>query len=764
MACRRFPFHGLALWVALGAALAQDGALEGRWVLNANGYTFLLELDRAGGQLGGSLSPLNSDNPVTRIDGEATAEGIRFTRAAHNGWAAQRYEGRLVRGPSGPLLTGTFVHEGAGGYRWCAIRATARPSSAAVWWPGCDPEPAAPPRPAPVQVRIEAIQVRYTGWEAERNFLETELGKAQRELDAAEASFRSRQETARRFDGALAELERERGRLEPQLVAGLASSDPAEASRKTPEYRALERQAASIRTRLVTIDSRLDSLGTDGDGTPPALALPLLEEHHELRGRLAGLEDGMSRLDEVLGIRPLRERRVARARAAEDRYWKVRREALRLEGDRGTALALRSHDVERMESARADRNRARAALAGLMAGGRPLVTAVSNEWFSARLWSPTDELARLDLQIAELSASLKATAELRRSQREALLAAGEELTRKSRELVDGIWASLAAQATVELVDLGKDLYEGGAKYGLAGVALTVTRKALEATVFGPPSLIDAEYEASDPLAAQIEDGPATLAKRIAKTALSHPFKVALQDAVVRRERSVLASLERELVKGSWFTEAMKGHDPKFLEKYLQHLPALVSEQAASLREAESKLAESLGGHGRAALGKSLAAGFLKGLLRDVGKKALKTLAADTLEGGPLRSYMLAQFKMAGYARLLLQTSNHFWMVQDLLVGLDAARTALIEGYDPESQMFFERNELARLDPAGDGYRVEVSDAGRDPRQSTTRKYRVYVGGAHADRAPSGALVFTVPPARLPGIGPQDAVLRIEVDG
>lgn len=85
---------------------APDFDLSGNWIINANGWKFVLAIVQTGSSLQGTMSPLNNTNPVTHIEGTISSTGeVLFKRIE----SAQEYRGFVFQGiEKGRHMAGTF--------------------------------------------------------------------------------------------------------------------------------------------------------------------------------------------------------------------------------------------------------------------------------------------------------------------------------------------------------------------------------------------------------------------------------------------------------------------------------------------------------------------------------------------------------------------------------------------------------------------------------------------------------------------------------
>jgi hypothetical protein len=81
-------------------ARADEGNLDGKWTMNANGWTFVLKIKQDGDSFTGTMHGLNNDNK-SKIEGKIEGKKTTFTRDI-----GQKYRGFLfVEDPTGKDAT-----------------------------------------------------------------------------------------------------------------------------------------------------------------------------------------------------------------------------------------------------------------------------------------------------------------------------------------------------------------------------------------------------------------------------------------------------------------------------------------------------------------------------------------------------------------------------------------------------------------------------------------------------------------------------------
>ena len=96
----------------------------GRWNVNADGFTFVLDLEQANGVVRGRMTPTAPrppGNPPSTVEGSARGREIVFRRITPGG-LTQEYRGFIFNVSSGHTMGGIFEHNKAWTYGWYASR------------------------------------------------------------------------------------------------------------------------------------------------------------------------------------------------------------------------------------------------------------------------------------------------------------------------------------------------------------------------------------------------------------------------------------------------------------------------------------------------------------------------------------------------------------------------------------------------------------------------------------------------------------------
>lgn len=128
---------GLPFFFA-GSVTAQTGpsaSLAGEWLVNANGYTFLMRLS-GDPRFSGTLAGLNNSDSVTQIDGQRGGGIAQFTRTNDENESFQTYRGQVVVTEEGKWIFGSFRWQG-GDYSWCAVTASLVDPAKRKRWTNC---------------------------------------------------------------------------------------------------------------------------------------------------------------------------------------------------------------------------------------------------------------------------------------------------------------------------------------------------------------------------------------------------------------------------------------------------------------------------------------------------------------------------------------------------------------------------------------------------------------------------------------------------
>ncbi len=101
-----------------------DTNFAGRWNVNADGFTFVLDLEQANGVVRGRMTPtapMPPGSPPSTVEGSARGREIVFRRITP-GELTQEYRGYIFDVSSGHAMGGIFEHSQAWTYGWYATR------------------------------------------------------------------------------------------------------------------------------------------------------------------------------------------------------------------------------------------------------------------------------------------------------------------------------------------------------------------------------------------------------------------------------------------------------------------------------------------------------------------------------------------------------------------------------------------------------------------------------------------------------------------
>lgn len=105
----------------VGSAGARAGDFDGKWKMNANGWTFVLKVEEKDGRITETMRGLNNDSK-SKIEGKIRGHEITFTRDG-----AQEYRGYLFledptdKGITKQAMAGT-AKDGENRWGWYATR------------------------------------------------------------------------------------------------------------------------------------------------------------------------------------------------------------------------------------------------------------------------------------------------------------------------------------------------------------------------------------------------------------------------------------------------------------------------------------------------------------------------------------------------------------------------------------------------------------------------------------------------------------------
>lgn len=122
-------------WLCLSipfAASASPFNLSGEWLMNANGWKFLLTIDESGSNFEGTMSALNNANPLSKISGSVQPDGRLFFHRSSPG-LSQQYEGRIFQGVESNNAMAGYFTSGSASFTWYAERRKADPMPSVNW-------------------------------------------------------------------------------------------------------------------------------------------------------------------------------------------------------------------------------------------------------------------------------------------------------------------------------------------------------------------------------------------------------------------------------------------------------------------------------------------------------------------------------------------------------------------------------------------------------------------------------------------------------
>ena len=310
-------------------------------------------------------------------------------------------------------------------------------------------------------------------------------------------------------------------------------------------------------------------------------------------------------------------------------------------------------------------------------------------------------------------------------------------------------------------DFAYDLYKG-AKAGPHGIAAAVAKKALELTVFGPPTYYDAKFELSAYLPSSYTEGAKKVGKRMIKTAMGAPVKDRVQKYLLKHERKIFDKMIGRLYSGTWLNKLMAEFPNIPMEQHGDNIMKILDKQGKKLVKATESFKKSISQQGKLKIGASLVKDFTKGIVKDIAKDAIKKRLADLFEGQAMQKYMLAQYKLQGSAILLLRTSNQYWMTKDAYDTMVAVRNTIIEKYDPFNHMVIEYSNTAKLKTGTETYHIALVVSYKKDSFESPRQMDVILGNVKAERDPNGYLVFSIPFDEIKNVKDRKTGAKLEI--
>jgi len=609
-------------------------------------------------------------------------------------------------------------------------------------------------------LKIGKLKISYIGWEVEKGSLKNDLRLAESDLKRVNEAFKMRQEKASEHLKRVNALKDEVKEIAEKIAEQIRQLKISENNLKTAKYIDLEKK---LNTQIRLIDTKI-ALMKNWENQPSkrTLYLNLVDDLAVRQKTLRRLEKKLATERSRLGLDKIRKEKLKKIKLVEDIFWAKKKRLFHAEGELGQAGSMQEFELNNYLQANQKYGKALKAYNQLVASGVPLVTEIKNDYYLAQLWTPGEEIKKLNENIRSLKTTLQSLRQRRSKYRDELTQLGDVMTAQTEKLVRAIWKSNLAQAGVEVADFARDMYEAG-KIGPQAMLAGIINQMLELAVFGAPTYYDGKFELSGYLPSSYTEGAKKIGIRMAKTAMGAPFKAGVEKMVANQELKIYQKMVGRLYAGTWLNELIREYPNLSMKQNAENIMKILKKQDEKLAKASKNFKTSIGKQGKLALGKTLGKSFAKGMLKDIAKEALKKETAEFFEGQAMREFALAQYELQGAVMLLLKTSNHYWMTKDAYDTLAAIRNAIIEKFDPINQMVIDRNKIAKFPNGPKPYKISLADNYKPAGIASDRKISLILGGVKAERDSGGALVFTIPAEEIKNVKDRKKGAKLEIE-
>ncbi|MFM9845420.1 MAG: hypothetical protein ACKVOI_20840 [Dongiaceae bacterium] len=632
-------------------------------------------------------------------------------------------------------------------------------------------------KPRSRDYQIVGLEIGYTGWQRKQSDLRARLvlaeddqRRAADELRRRNSEYEERVATTRRLhESFIAAEARYAG-----AVAQLNNYVPADAD-KSADYRKLEQKRDRLQRRVnMLYDGIIANRGH-------VISDSAFETYYRLEAELKQLNAGLERMGRDLGFVREHERLL---QAAQDAFVAQ----IRAETDFLAAVAVQDGAHGRLDAAelgfRHAQEKLSAAeqeLANFSAGAFRIVALEAEEGstmrYQVRAWDPSDVLAFLDKQIAELGRILERAERARRDSRAAFLDAQETASYAQQRLASGIMKSAAAQGLAEFGFNIADVVEKAVEAGPVGAIGETAKKVGEAILLGPPSFYEPslapEIMTGDggpfsDIRANLEDALKYSSKRAVKSAVTSPTaSYIIARYIASRDTRTYMQLIDQAIEGSMATGYRLAGQTQ-AEAAGEAFKALEKAQANLKKARDLGMFRNFAGltnfSFKAALKqvvKSPQAGKLAhSVARDLAKMATKKAFAEYFEGLPMAEYVAAEAEARILTQIFLAASGVYWEAYDNYNARVADRREILRQFDPKNHMQILRNQRF---PDGADLLIVLRDGNGQPLPALNHRVTVKLGGKPVEQVAADQFFFRVAASDLQHDGKGGVVLDISVE-
>ncbi|HEX6093162.1 MAG TPA: hypothetical protein VFZ07_07395, partial [Dongiaceae bacterium] len=624
---------------------------------------------------------------------------------------------------------------------------------------------------------IVSLAISYKGWEQKQSELRSKVALAQDDQQRAADEVRRRNAEYEERVGTTRRLHQSFMAAESRYIEAVEQLNnyiPAEAD-KSAAYRKLEQKRDRLQRRVnMLYDGIIANRGH-------VISDSAFETYYRLDAELTQLNADLERMGRDLGFVREHDRLV---QAAQDAFIGQ----IRAETDFLASVAVQDGAHGRLDSAELGFSHAQEklsaaeqALANFTAGAFRIDGLEAEEGstmrYQVRAWDPSDVLAFLDGQIAELGRILEQAERARRDTRAAFLAAQEDASYAQQRLAGGIMKSAAAQGIAEFGFNVADVVEKAVEAGPVGAIGETAKKVGEAILLGPPSFYEPslapEIMTGDggpfsDIRANVMDVLKYSAKRAVKSTVTSPTtSYIVSRYIATRDTRTYMQLIDQAVEGSMATGyRLTGQSQA--EAAGKAFKALEKAQANLKKARDLGLFRNFAGLTNFSLKAALkqvaqspqAGKIAHSVARDLAKMATKKAFAEYFEGVPLAEYMAAEAEARVLTQIFLAASGVYWESYDDYNARVADRREILRQYDPMNHMQILRNQRF---PDGADLLIVLRDANGQPLAALNHKVTMKLGGKPVEQVAADQFFFRIAASDLQHDGNGGVVLDISVE-
>lgn len=228
------------------------------------------------------------------------------------------------------------------------------------------------------------------------------------------------------------------------------------------------------------------------------------------------------------------------------------------------------------------------------------------------------------------------------------------------------------------------------------------------------------------------------------------------------EINILDKMLKERSSGTWLAKLITENPHLLGGQHSDNIMRVLDDQSAKIVAANKNFEKSISQLGRVEMRKSLTKDFLKGFIKGIVKERLKRKATAYFEGEAMIELMLEQYKYQAAYILHQETDTLYERTKDAYDTMILIRNAMVDKYDPASQMGIEKNDTATFPNGPRPYNIFLANNRGQVAGQSGLNIEVTLGGVRAIRVSNGALAFTIPADEIENIVNREEGAALEI--